>query len=85
MVKETGIIFDKPVKSDWLFWVWVGFSILLWISALIRVFESGGPSLSFYSIVSGSFDALIVGPISAFIIPVLPISLVRRLIRRIKK
>jgi hypothetical protein len=81
-MKQSGKIFDKPVKSDWLFWTWIGLSVLLWIGSFNRVISSGGPNFSFYSIVSGTIDALVSGPLSTFLIPVLPISLIRRLVRK---
>ena len=83
-MKEQGKIFDKPVKSDWLFWTWIGLTLLMWISAFSRVISSGGPNFSTFSIVSGTIDALVVGPLSTFLIPVLPISLIRRLVRKYK-
>ena len=81
-MKQPGKIFDKPVKSDWLFWTWIGLTILLWIGSFGRVISSGGPDFSIFSIVSGTIDALFSGPFSTFLIPVLPISLIRRLVRK---
>jgi hypothetical protein len=83
-MKEQGKIFEKPVKSDWLFWTWIGLTLFMWISAFSRVLSSGGPNFSAFSILSGTIDALVVGPLSTFLIPVLPISLIRRLVRKYK-
>ena len=83
-MKKPGKIFDNPAKSDWLFWTWVGLTVVMWIGAFSRVVSSGGPDFSTFSIVSGTFDALVSGPLGTFLIPVLPISLIRRLIRKYK-
>ena len=81
-VKQTKFLFDKPITSDWLFWVFVAFATLNGIGAIQRVNDSGGVNTSTFSIVSGSIDALVV-LFSTYIL-IIPIYLVRKFIRNRK-
>lgn len=82
-MKPTRFLFDRPVTSDWLFWVFVALTALNGINAVGRVNESGGVNTSTFSLLSGTIDALVV--IFSTFIFVIPIYLVRKFIRKRNK
>jgi hypothetical protein len=75
---KKGILFKKPIFKDWIVLVWIAFTMLNWLLALERVFSSGGPFFTFFSIISGLTDAAI-HLLIAFVFPVLPLLLVRKI------
>ena len=75
---KKGILFNKPIFKDWIVLVWIAFTMLNWLLALERVFSSGGPFFTLFSIISGLGDAAI-HPLTAFVFPVLPLLLVRKI------
>ena len=82
-MKQSKFLFDRPVTKDWLFWIFIVLVFLNAIDAFQRVTQSGGVTTSTFSLASGTIDALFV-LVSAFIW-VLPIYLIRKLIRKSRK
>jgi hypothetical protein len=78
---NTGLIFDRPIHKDWVFIVWIVFSVLSGVTAIGRVINEGGPFFTFASIVSGTFDALTY-PLIGFLVTALPLSVLRRIYRK---
>lgn len=83
-MRKTIFLFEKPVTSDWLFWV---FTVLLSINVfngVSNVVNSGGLVFSSGGIISGLLDGLFRVVLSWF--PFIPIiHLVRKLIRKLRK
>lgn len=83
-MKKTVFLFEKPVTSDWLFWVFTVIVSLNVLSGVSNVVNSGGLVLSTGGIISGIFDGLLRVILSWF--PFIPIiHLVRKLIRKLRK
>jgi len=81
---KSGLIFDKPIYKDWVFVVWIVYSILSGMTAAGRVINEGGPYLTFASLISGTFDALTY-PFIGFLLTALPLSVLRRIYRKFQK
>ena len=81
-MKQTKYIFDTPVNKDWLFWVFIVIAGANALNAIQRVNQSGGVSLSSFSLLSGLIDALFT-IFSAYIL-VIPIYFIRKAIRKSK-
>ena len=81
-MRQTKYLFDSPVKRDWLFWVFCFFLLANAVNALQRVSNSGGIDLSPVSAFSGAIDAAVQVLIAWVMI--LPIYLIRKLIRKRK-
>lgn len=81
---RSGLIFNNPFYKDWVFIVWLVFTFLSSVTAIERVIKDGGPYFNLFSLISGTFDALIY-PLIGFILTVLPLSLLRRLYRIYRK
>jgi len=83
-MKKTLFLFDKPLTSDWLFWVFTVLLCLNVLSGVSNVVNSGGLVLSTGGIISGLLDGLFRVILSWF--PLIPIIyLVRKLIRKLRK
>jgi hypothetical protein len=83
-MKKTLFLFEKPVTSDWLFWVFAVFLCVNVLSGVSNVVNSGGLVFSTGGIISGLLDGLFRVVLSWF--PLIPIiHLVRRLIRKLRK
>lgn len=84
VMKKTTFLFDKPVTSDWLFWVFtvsLGANV---INGASNVVNSGGLVFSTGGIISGLLDGLFRVLFAWF--PLIPIIyLIRKLIRKRKK
>ena len=81
---KSGLIFDRPIHKDWVFIVWIVFSVLSGVTAIGRVINEGGPFFTFASIISGTFDALTY-PLIGFLVTALPLSVLRRIYRKFQK
>ncbi len=81
-VRKSRFMFDLPVFSDWLFYLFIFFLFANWSGSFSRVQESGGINTSTFSLVSGSIDA-VFGLIISWIM-VAPFYWVRRFIRRVR-
>ena len=83
-MKKTVFLFEKPVTSDWLFWVFTVQLSLNVLSGVSNVVNSGGLVFSTGGIISGLLDGLFRVVLSWF--PLIPIIyLVRKLIRKLRK
>jgi hypothetical protein len=83
-MKKTVFLFEKPVTSDWLFWVFTVFLCVNVLSGVSNVVNSGGLVFSTGGIISGLLDGLFRVVLSWF--PLIPIiHLVRKLIRKLRK
>jgi hypothetical protein len=83
-MKKTVLLFEKPVTSDWLFWVFTVFLCVNVLSGVSNVVNSGGLVFSTGGIISGLLDGLFRVVLSWF--PLIPIiHLVRKLIRKLRK
>jgi len=82
--KSTIMLFDKPVTSDWLFYVFLlslGANVY---NGLSNVFASGGISTSTAGVISGTIDGSLRIVFAYF--PIIPaIYLIRKLIRKLRK
>ena len=84
VMKKTTFLFDKPVTSDWLFWVFIVSLGANVINGSSNVVNSGGLVFSTGGIISGLLDGLFRVLFAWF--PLIPIIyLVRKLIRKRKK
>lgn len=81
--KKSRFMFDLPVFSDWLFYLFLFFLFANWSGSFLRVQESGGVNTSTFSLVSGSIDAAF-GLLISWIM-VAPFYWVRRVIRKTRK
>lgn len=81
--KKSRLMFDLPVFSDWLFYLFIFFLFANWSGSFLRVQESGGVNASNFSIVSGSIDAAF-GLLISWIM-VTPFYWLRRIIRKNRK
>jgi hypothetical protein len=82
-VKKSRFMFDLPIYTDWLFYLFLFFLFANWTGSFSRVQESGGIDTSTFSLLSGSIDAALGLMISW--IMVAPFYWVRRVIRRTRK
>lgn len=82
-MKKTKFLFDLPVTKDWLFWIFIVFAGANALNAIQRVNQSGGVDTSSFSLLSGIIDA-IFNILFAYIL-VIPIYLIRKVIRKSKK
>lgn len=82
-VKKSRLMFDLPIYTDWLFYLFLFFLFANWTGSFSRVQESGGIDTSTFSLLSGSIDAALGLMISW--IMVAPFYWVRRVIRRTRK
>ena len=80
--KKSRFMFDLPVFSDWLFYLFLFFLFANWSGSFLRVQESGGVNTSTFSLVSGSIDAAF-GLLISWIM-VSPFYWIRRAIRKAK-
>jgi len=83
ITKKSRFMFDLPVFSDWLFYLFLFFLFANWSGSFLRVQESGGVNTSTFSLVSGFIDAAFGLLISW--ITVAPFYWVRRVIRKTRK
>jgi hypothetical protein len=81
-VKKSRFMFDLPVFSDWLFYLFLFFLFANWSGSFLRVQELGGVNTSIFSLVSGSIDATF-GLLISWVM-VAPFYWMRRLIRKSK-
>jgi hypothetical protein len=82
-VKKSRFMFDLPIYTDWLFYLFLFFLFANWTGSFSRVQESGGIDTSTFSLLSGSIDAVFGLIISWFMVA--PFYWVRRLIRKTRK
>ena len=80
--KKSRFMFDLPVFSDWLFYLFLFFLFANWSGSFLRMQESGGINTSTFSLVSGSIDAAF-GLLISWIM-VVPFYLIRRIFRKIR-
>ena len=80
--KKSRLMFDLPIFSDWLFYLFLFFLFANWSGSFLRVQESGGVNTSTFSLVSGSIDAAF-GLLISWIM-VVPFYLIRRIFRKIR-
>jgi hypothetical protein len=81
--KKSRFMFDMPIHTDWLFYLFLFFLFANWTGSISRVQESGGISTSTFSLISGSIDAMFGFFISW--IMVAPFYWIRRVIRKTRK
>jgi len=82
-VRKTKLLFDTPVTSDWLFWVFTVILAINFLGGVSNVVDSGGLSLSTGGIISGLLDALFLVFLSWF--PFIPIIyFIRKIVRKRK-
>jgi hypothetical protein len=55
--KKSRFMFDMPIYSDLLFYLFLFFLFANWTGSLSRVQESGDINTSTFSLISGSIDA----------------------------
>ena len=83
-MKKSIFLFEKPLTSDWIFWVFTALLAVNVLSGVSNVVNSGGPTLSTGGIISGLIDGLFRVLLSWF--PFIPILyVIRKLIRRLRK
>lgn len=81
---KTKFLFDSPVTSDWLFWVFSAILAINILGGVSNVANSGGLVFSTGGIISGLLDGLFRVILSWF--PVIPIIYsIRKLIRKRKE
>ena len=80
--KKSRFMFDLPVFSDWLFYLFLFFLFANWSGSYLRVQESGGVNTSTFSLVSGSIDAAF-GLLISWIM-VAPFYWIRKVVRKSK-
>jgi hypothetical protein len=81
--KKSRFMFDLPVFTDWLFYLFLFFLFANWFGSFNAVQESGGINTSTFSLISGTIDAAF-GLLISWIM-VAPFYWIRRLIRKLLK
>jgi hypothetical protein len=81
--KKSRFMFDLPVFTDWLFYLFLFFLFANWSGSFNSVQESGGINTSTISVISGTIDAAF-GLLISWIM-VAPFYWSRKLIRRVRK
>jgi hypothetical protein len=79
-MKKRTLFFDSPVTNDWLFWLFVVFSGSGLLNAIV---DYNGARINTFNAVAITIDIIFVVLIT-WVILVLPISLIRSLMRRKK-
>jgi len=64
--RKSRFMFDLPVFTDWLFYLFLFFLFANWFGSFNAVQESGGINTSTFSVISGSIDAAFGLPIKSF-------------------
>jgi hypothetical protein len=80
--KKSRFMFDLPVFSDWLFYLFLFFLFANWSGSYLRVQESGGVNTSTFSVLSGSIDAAF-GLLISWVM-VAPFYWIRKVVRKSK-
>lgn len=81
--KKSRFMFDLPIFTDWLFYLFLFFLFANWFGSLNAVQESGGINTSTFSLISGTIDAAF-GLLISWVM-VAPFYWIRRLIRKLLK
>jgi hypothetical protein len=81
--RKSRFMFDLPVFTDWLFYLFLFFLFANWFGSFNAVQESGGINTSTFSLISGSIDAAF-GLLISWIM-VAPFYWIRRVIRKTRK
>jgi hypothetical protein len=81
--RKSRFMFDLPVFTDWLFYLFLFFLFANWFGSFNAVQGSGGINTSTFSVISGSIDAAF-GLLISWIM-VAPFYWIRRLIRKLLK
>lgn len=80
---KTRFLFDDPITSDWLFWVFTAILAINILGGVSNVVNSGGLVFSTGSFISGILDGSFRIILSWF--PIIPIIyVIRKLIRKLR-
>ena len=81
--RKSRLMFDLPVYTDWLFYLFLFFLFANWTGSFSRVQQSGGIDTSTFSLISGSFDVFF-GLVISWVMAG-PFYFARRIYRRVRK